>query len=144
MKDRNLEIGQRIRILRKSLGLSQNDLGKKIQSSGQNVQKYETGKSPFPIAKIEEFAEIFKNELSANEGILQNKKLTEYLIWGEGSGENLQSFCDESIGEPRLIDEIEDPTVRKNVIKLIKAVTEASKAECIQDAQESKRNDKQS
>lgn len=52
MQDINLLLGRRVRVARLSLGLSQAELGDSIGVSHQQVQKYESGKNEFRIARL--------------------------------------------------------------------------------------------
>jgi transcriptional regulator with XRE-family HTH domain len=123
---RNLEIGQRLRLLRKSLGMTQGSLGNRVQSTAQNIQKYETGNNGFLFNKIEEFATVFSQEFQNQGSDPQSRNLINYLIWGNAKIDaDLQNANLNIETQFKFPDGIEDPVVRKNFIKLMEAVAVA-------------------
>lgn len=63
MQDINLLLGKRVRMARLSIGLSQEELGDSIGVSHQQVQKYESGKNGFRIARLIKAAQILNVSL---------------------------------------------------------------------------------
>jgi transcriptional regulator with XRE-family HTH domain len=57
--DRKIEqvIGQRVRVLRLQLGMSQQDLGKEVNLTFQQIQKYEKGSNRISVSRMLEFCE---------------------------------------------------------------------------------------
>ncbi len=56
-----MKIGERIRILRKENGLTQTELAAKVQTTKQNIYKYEKGIiTNIPLDKIEALAEALQ------------------------------------------------------------------------------------
>jgi len=58
----NRKAGQRIRLLRKILGLNQEKLGSEIGVTQQQVQNYETGRGDISLSRLEKICEILKTE----------------------------------------------------------------------------------
>lgn len=54
----DLEVGQRIRLQRQMLRMSQTDLGEKLGVSFQQIQKYEKGRSRIGVGRLTQIAEI--------------------------------------------------------------------------------------
>jgi transcriptional regulator with XRE-family HTH domain len=55
----DLHVGARIRVLRRSLGMSQNTLAKQLGLTFQQVQKYERGSNRVSASKLYEIARVF-------------------------------------------------------------------------------------
>jgi transcriptional regulator with XRE-family HTH domain len=56
-------LSNNIKYLRKSRGLTQNDLGEKVGVNGSQVTKYEKGTSDPPVDKLVQIADIFDMNL---------------------------------------------------------------------------------
>lgn len=59
-----MEIGKRIKELRKSKGITQKELAKKLNKSERLIQKYESGDTNPPLPMIHEIANILDIEVS--------------------------------------------------------------------------------
>ena len=55
---RDAEIGRRVRVQRLAKGLSQNELGKSIDVSFQQIQKYENGVNRISSGRLQRIAEV--------------------------------------------------------------------------------------
>lgn len=60
----DIYVGKRLRIIRKSLGISQDELGSLVGVAGQQIQKYEAGYNRISASRLYEFAQIFKKPVS--------------------------------------------------------------------------------
>lgn len=70
-----IEIGKRIRSKRKELGLTQKELGAKVNLSEASVSKYESGKvEEASTTKLNEFAEVLGVDIGWLLGIKNAKK----------------------------------------------------------------------
>jgi transcriptional regulator with XRE-family HTH domain len=58
--DGDVEVGRRIRILRVDRGLSQDELGKALGVSFQQVQKYEKGINRLTVGRLKQIATVLK------------------------------------------------------------------------------------
>ncbi len=56
----NLQIGAKIKSLRKTSGITQIDLANSMGLSYQQIQKYENGKTKITIERLKQFADIFR------------------------------------------------------------------------------------
>ena len=54
----DIHVGQRLRLRRNMLGMSQDDLGKQVGITFQQIQKYERGTNRISASRIWEFAQI--------------------------------------------------------------------------------------
>lgn len=67
----DVEVGARLRVLRKLRGLSQSDLAERLGLTFQQVQKYERGANRISASKLWQVAEILKvpvSELFGDQG----------------------------------------------------------------------------
>lgn len=68
----SINIGKKIRLLRRLKEMSQTQLGKPLNITGQQIQKYESGANEISVVKLYKLAEIFGvniKELLADEEI---------------------------------------------------------------------------
>ena len=70
------EIGIRIRTMRKSRGLTQEDLAKAIGQSASSITMYETGRREPDFETLESLADIFNIPLAY---LVSNNSSTEYI-----------------------------------------------------------------
>jgi transcriptional regulator with XRE-family HTH domain len=76
-----IEIGKRIRSKRKELGLTQKELGAKVNLSEASVSKYESGKvEDASTAKLNEFAEVLGVDIGWLLGIENTKNERETTL----------------------------------------------------------------
>lgn len=75
VKQKNIEIGARVAALRESLGLTQDELARKVgytaSSSRSSIQKIESGKSGIPQSKLADFAEALNTTIPALMGLIE-------------------------------------------------------------------------
>ena len=81
-----LEVGLRIKKLRQSYGLTQDDMAFKMEMSVNMISNYENGKCDIPISKLKQIADVLDTSVG-------------YLL-----GESMNS--QEDIDEDILIDEV--------------------------------------
>ncbi|MFY9590122.1 helix-turn-helix domain-containing protein [Rickettsia endosymbiont of Halotydeus destructor] len=137
---------ERLKQRRIALGISQKDLGKAIDISAQQVQKYEEGLSIIPVSRLYVFSKILNAPLRYfTENSEKTKEETEYLF--EESKNNLvnevaedkeeytahfnykklsRSMEREVIALVRAFTEIQSPDIRRIIIELVKSVTTVS------------------
>ncbi len=60
----DVQIGEKIRLLRKESKLSQGEVAKRLNVSFQQLQKYEKGINRIPISRLFEIALIFNKDIS--------------------------------------------------------------------------------
>ena len=59
------EIGQRIRVMRKSRGMTQEDLARSIEQSPSSITMYETGRREPDLETLEALADVFNVTLGS-------------------------------------------------------------------------------
>lgn len=129
MTDR--EIGRKIKLLRKSKGLSQIELAGKIGVSFQQVQKYEKGSTRISVARLQEIADAIGVNIAIffEEGggaLKVTDKGREY-----GSGGDLpygfQSLEPAERALLKLFRRIENRKIRESILKQLKGMVELQK-----------------
>jgi transcriptional regulator with XRE-family HTH domain len=106
------QIGERLRALRLARGLSQADLGKALDISYQQVQKYEKGGNRMSASTLLKVAAFFAiPPQSLLEGLVQNSH-------GAGEGEDLARLARTPEGAALLkaFQRITDPAARKRLL----------------------------
>lgn len=78
--EEDLSLGQRIRVRRSELGMSQQDLATALGLSFQQVQKYEKGKNRVGATRLQEIANALKMPVNQFYGGSKNKRAGETLI----------------------------------------------------------------
>jgi transcriptional regulator with XRE-family HTH domain len=123
-------VSRKLKMRRMILGLSQNDLGKAVDVSIQQVQKYEKATNRISSGKLFAFAQYLKVPISYfYEQVEDNNRLI-----GSALAEEQVSYeaCenDESvISEKEIVNlikafgEISNPQSRKKIIELVKTMT---------------------
>ncbi len=118
----NKYIGNKIKIKRIELGLTQTELGKHLDVSFQQIQKYENGKNKVPVDKIRKLCDIFsctleylfpENEKSAKLKAAERKDKEGFDF------ENMDSTEMATIAKLMLK---KSPETRKQALKAVKAV----------------------
>lgn len=61
-----MNIGEKIKIRRKELRLTQQELGEKVQISQKQISKYEKNESQPPIDQLEKIAEVLNMKIEIN------------------------------------------------------------------------------
>lgn len=111
----NKILGLKLKLKRKELGFSQNQLGKEIGLSFQQIQKYEKGVNNISINNLYKISEILKTDIS-------------YFINCSLSEENIiiNSMVKNNYGIKELVrlieyyNKIEDKKMRDIILNLIK------------------------
>jgi transcriptional regulator with XRE-family HTH domain len=129
----DIHVGKRIRMRRKILGLSQDDLGKAVGVTFQQVQKYERGTNRVGSSRLYElskvlgvavgfFFEHFSSETPENMSGLAALGFSEGSIGFEGNAIDNK----ETMTLVQAYYRIQDPTVRQKMLGLIKALRPAN------------------
>lgn len=102
VKQKNIEIGARVAALRESLGLTQDELARKVgytaSSSRSSIQKIESGQSGIPSSKIDIFAEA----LETNRDYLMGwgePQITDDIVTFEVIGDIAAGYKGEAVEE---------------------------------------------
>jgi len=133
--DIDIHVGQRLRVRRSLLGLSQEKLAESIGITFQQIQKYEKGVNRISASRLYQFSKTlqvpvsyFFEDLSGAIGLDGASKLL-------GLADNEQEDLPESgvlkkketLDLVRVYYSIEDPEARKDVFKFIKSMAERLK-----------------
>lgn len=119
-------VGKKLRQQRTMLGMSQEELGKSVGVTFQQVQKYERGFNRIGCSRIYEFSRVlgvgvayFFDGISCE---TQEKELVENKSAFEGADEyNINNK--EVLTLVRAYHEVTDLNVRKKVLSLVKSLT---------------------
>jgi len=127
----DIHVGQRLRMRRSLLGLSQEKLSDAIGLTFQQVQKYERGANRISASRLYQFSKIldvpiayfFENYTKTNKSSGVQLGLSDN-IQDEFSGEDVLS-SKETIELIRIYYSIRDPKVRKDLLTMIKSMVES-------------------
>lgn len=118
----DLVTGQRIRNLRKIMGLSQSNLADMLDVSFQQVQKYETGKNRISLETLETIATALNTTavdlLEKNQDEERSAIPQALLKKIDSSGINLSELAS--------VEVVKNKMIMKNIVELIQAVNTAS------------------
>ncbi len=119
-------IGGRLKEIRKKKNLTQEDIADKLGVSFQQIQKYENGKNRISFSRLYELSSFMKEPLeSFVTGIKQ-----ENLGMSDNSQSPLDPSYNDSISQKetdellKIYYSLEDPQLRKNLLKFIKTMAE--------------------
>lgn len=106
-------VGQRIRLQREALGLSQQQLGEQLGITFQQIQKYERGANRVSASKLYAISSLLEvSVLYFFEGIEETPKDPTYAKRGD-------------LGAAKLFSKIEDQNAKKEIKKLIKSIIDS-------------------
>jgi transcriptional regulator with XRE-family HTH domain len=113
--DQDRVVGERIKVLRKSKGLSQTALGSAIGVTFQQIQKYENGMNRVGASRLSDIARVLEVRVSS------------FYDGDEGGGEDraeVFSFLRThgAIDLLRAFSEIEDDQLRREVLAIVRTV----------------------
>ncbi|MCK5284725.1 MAG: helix-turn-helix transcriptional regulator [Alphaproteobacteria bacterium] len=128
----DVHVGQRLRIRRSLLGLSQEKLAESIGLTFQQIQKYERGMNRISAGRLYQFSKILSIPISYFYDNIQNissKELTHGLSDSEQEEFNNEDIMQskETLDMIRMYYSIKDPEMRKDIFKFIKSMAERSK-----------------
>jgi transcriptional regulator with XRE-family HTH domain len=116
LREISFNIGQRIRQTRKSLGMSQTELGKKVGVSYQQIQKYENGKSHPSVERLTQITDALDMPVRDLLGI--NTPPADF----PGAGLDEKEF--EVLN---LMRKIKDDDLREGVLKVVQRLVKVQK-----------------
>ncbi len=129
----DVHVGQRLRVRRSLLGLSQEKLAEAIGLTFQQIQKYERGINRISAGRLYQFSKILSVPISyfydnlagpSSGNIAQGLSDNEQEEFG-GEQDLMQSK--ETLDLVRTYYSIEDQEMRKDIFKFIKSMAERSK-----------------
>jgi len=120
-------VGKRLKMRRIMLGLSQHDLGDAVNVSIQQIQKYEKATNRISSGRLYAFAKLLMVPVefffSEVENMYDFKEQTSLNDEKESFEHNSPIPEKELINLVRSYSEIKDPSVRKRVVDLLKAMS---------------------
>lgn len=125
----DVHVGQRLRVRRSLLGLSQEKLAEAIGLTFQQIQKYERGMNRISAGRLFQFSKILQVPVSYfYDNMLEEKNLQAYGL-SDNSQEGFKSAQDlvnskETLELIRTYYSIEDPELRKETIRFMKTMAE--------------------
>jgi len=128
----DVHVGNRVRLRRSILGMSQNELGSALGLTFQQVQKYEKGVNRIGASRVFEISRILKVPIQFlfDDFDLTNVPTGGFAEGGEqdidGSGSALIDLLKtpEGVELCRHFAKIEEPKIRKRVLDLVKTLSE--------------------
>jgi transcriptional regulator with XRE-family HTH domain len=111
-------VGERIRVRRAELGLTQEQLAQALKVSYQQVQKYETGANRISAGRIYEIARKLDVDISYFFEALGPDELSEQTPLEHGGRQR------SAIELVRKFAQIQDPQVRSAIAGLVKAIVD--------------------
>jgi len=130
-------IGARLRTRRKLLSMSQRDLGSIINITFQQIQKYENGKNKISAVRLIDFCSVLKVPITYFFAGLSDigGKTPEAMKLSDNPQDTLQDdmmTSKETIDLLRAYYKIEDPKIRRNIMKTVQSMAQLS-AENVKD-----------
>ena len=137
MRDVDLYIGNKIRIRRKMLGLSQKDLADAVKVTFQQIQKYEKGVNKVVLSRLFEIAKVLDVHYSYffdeyfNE---QLSKISPYIGFSDSGADDHpfgKSEFNEFVKDKEIVDlvqvysKIKCKDVRSKIFSLIKSISDS-------------------
>ncbi|WP_028754109.1 helix-turn-helix domain-containing protein [Rhizobium leucaenae] len=119
----DIEVGRRIRMRRRILGMSQTTLAEGLNVTFQQVQKYEKGKNRVGASRLQSVADCLDVPVSFFfEGVSEPRESNGEEIFGAGN--DLAGFLatGEGIELNRAFAKIKDPRTRLKIIGLVKSL----------------------
>lgn len=113
VSDIDKKVGERVRVRREMLGLSQADLGRRCNISPQQIHKYETGESGMRASRIVQFSAALGVPITFFFDLVE--------VVSDFPDDLLALFANRTNAElVRLFDTIEDPTIKKGILAIVR------------------------
>lgn len=119
----DVHVGKRLRLRRSMLGLSQEQLGKEIGVTFQQIQKYERGVNRVGSSRLYDFAKVMGVAVGYFFDDMDGETAAAAGFAEDSAGfEKQQLDNKETLALIRAYYRITDPDVRKKVLSLVKAM----------------------
>ncbi len=119
----DVHVGNRVRMRRMLIGMSQEKLGERLGLTFQQVQKYEKGSNRVSASRLYQMAQILGVPVQFFfEDLTSPQKFDAYEAKGEPG--TIMNFLNSSEGVQlnRAFSEITDANMRRRVVELVKAI----------------------
>lgn len=125
----DVEVGSRVRVRRKILGMSQTQLAESLGVTFQQVQKYEKGSNRIGASRLQNMAEILSVPISYFFGESALSSIGSDVKTELSEGRDLTAFVEtpEATELNLAFSKIKSPIVRKRVVVLLKSIADALK-----------------
>jgi transcriptional regulator with XRE-family HTH domain len=120
VSEQDTAIGQKLRLRRNMLGLSQMEVAEKVGVSFQQLQKYEKGTNRVGAARLNQLAKILGIEVNYFFG-----EEIKMVADSASSGLTTIEFNDDVSSLIKQFTKISKPEVRKKVIRMVKLMSES-------------------
>lgn len=128
----DVHVGQRLRVRRSLMGLSQEKLAEAVGLTFQQIQKYERGMNRISAGRLFQFSEILGVPVSYFYDQLSGRKTVSSLQQAGGMADNEQEAFGaadedllnrkETLALVKVYYSVEDPAMRKDIIRFIKSM----------------------
>jgi transcriptional regulator with XRE-family HTH domain len=121
----DMEVGQRIRVLRTAAGISQSALAGELGVTFQQVQKYEKGINRVGVGRLTRIAAVLNVPVSRLLGVEESPEATTRVHAGTASPLQLLT----APGALRLLRayvRLEDPVIRRSMISVTESLARAA------------------
>ncbi len=108
-------VGQKIRMKRTLLGLSQDTLAKKIDLTFQQIQKYESGKNQVSSARLYQLAEILDTDINFFFEGFSGK----YFPANDKGGYSFSGLAENTLAQPTF--SVEDGVGSREILELVRS-----------------------
>ena len=115
----DIHVGQRLRLARTLRGLSQDDLGKKVGVTFQQIQKYERGTNRVSAGRLVALAKGLDLEI-----LYFFQDMDDVVPATEHTAVPLRIFSDEDFEIVDALAKIGNPKLKRTLIKLISEIAE--------------------
>jgi transcriptional regulator with XRE-family HTH domain len=123
------QIGQRIKTLRKHLGLSQIELAERIGISFQQVQKYEKGSTRISVKRIQQLSEALHVDMKDLIGDVAISVSDIQPVYGSGKVrfEGIYPLNKEEKSLLKLFRKIKNKKIREGILKQLRGIVEVER-----------------
>ncbi|TCM48386.1 transcriptional regulator with XRE-family HTH domain [Rhizobium sp. PP-F2F-G48] len=125
----DVEVGSRVRVRRKILGMSQTQLAESLGVTFQQVQKYEKGSNRIVASRLQNMAEILSVPISYFFGESALSSIVSDVKTELSEGRDLTAFVEtpEATEINIAFSKIKSPIVRKRIVVLLTSIADALK-----------------
>lgn len=119
-------IGEKIREIRKKLGISQIELAERVGLSFQQIQKYEKGITRISVARLYQIAKALDTDIRI---FFEEHKKPHHIMEKEQEYIPSPSLDEEERDLVNLFRNIDNEKIRQGIILILKGIVEAQKKE---------------
>ncbi|MFN7039205.1 MAG: helix-turn-helix domain-containing protein [Alphaproteobacteria bacterium] len=119
-------VGAKLKSRRTLVGMSQEELGRTVGVTFQQIQKYEKGLNRIGCSRLFEISNVLKTSVSFFFEGLESNGSNNYNLQESKSNNLLEISNKEILSLVRAYSSIEDQQVRKKVISLVKSLSNIS------------------